>query len=239
MSTFDAYTHDYLNDPSSELFRAATVARFSSEGEADFAQDYPCIIKRVALTVVAGTSTYTLSDDVLSIRRVSWKGVKLDPMPQRTFRETFQPGTSSGRPYWYIYNNIGQNQIKLFPNPNESVASITTNLYGSEIANRVIVEYYRVPDYVTEIIPLYFRRRLLKVFVMRGCFQIEGAGQNLKNSKYFTSKWDFLKAKYGQLLSDLYLKPKRLVLSGYNVQRHPASPVLPLDRFGSSVDTGE
>lgn len=238
--TFDTYNHQYLNDPSGELFNSALITRYSQEAESTFACDHPCIVRRVALTIVAGTSIYSLRDDVASIRRVTWKGYKLDPLPQRNFREVFQSGTQSGQPFWYIFNNIGLNQIQLFPSPTENVSSITTNLYGSEIPNRVIVEYWQLPNYSTFIIPLYLRRRLLKAYVLRGCFNVEGPGQNLKNAAYFKKKYQYLSDRYGLLLNYFMNKPKKLVVNGISGSNYfPGKPMLPISRYGTSVDIGE
>src|SRR4051812_33857872 len=115
--SFDTYSHQYLNDPDSELFTSTLVSRLSNEGENDFAVTSPCIVKRISLTITAGTSTYTLPDDVKSIRRITWKGIKLDPLTQRNFRELFQSATQTGKPFWYVFNNVGLNQIQFFPNP--------------------------------------------------------------------------------------------------------------------------
>jgi hypothetical protein len=238
--TFEQYSSRYLNDPANANSSVTTIDRLAQEGENNFAVDYPCILKRVALSVVSGTSTYTLSDDVISIRRITWKGFKLDPLPHRNAREVFQNMTQQGRPFWYIFNNIGQNNIQFFPCVNESIASVSTNLYSFEIPNRVIVEYFQAPDFVNAIIPSYFRRRLLKAYVLRGCFNIEGQGQNLKNSKYFKERWRVLKQMYGELLGDLHNKPRKLIVNGISSSYYfPGHPILPIDRFGTSVDAGE
>jgi hypothetical protein len=238
--SFEDYTHNALNDPDDELFSVDTVDRFSQAAEEEFANEFPCIQHRVALSIVSGTSTYELSDNVLSIRRITWKGKKLDPLPHRNFRESFQSATQSGTPFWYVYNNIGLNQIKFFPAPNETISSITTNLYGSEIASRVIVDYFRTPDFSSYTIPAYFRRRLLRAGTVSSCFAIEGEGQNLKASKYFKSRWQFLKQQYSLLLGELHNKPRKLVLGSCGTQGFfPGSPMLPMSRYGISLDAGE
>lgn len=240
MSTFDTYTHRYLNDPSAANSSASTVTRLSQEGEDAFSDDNNCILKRVAPATVSGVALITLPDDVKSIRRVTWKGYKLDPLPQRNFREVFQGATQQGRPFWYVFNNVGQNLIQLFPAPNETLNAVTVNLWGSAIPNQLIVTYFQAPDYINAIIPLYFRRRLLKTYVLRGCFNIEGQGQNLKNSKYFKQRWDQLVKLYGQLLDDLHNKPRKLVVQGISAAYcFPGTPLLPINKFGISLDTGE
>lgn len=240
MRSDEQYDRSALNDPATQLFTSATITRLSNEGENNFAVDYPCILKRVALDITSGVHTYSLSDDVISIRRITYKGFKLDPLPHRNFREVFQSATQKGRPFWYIYNNIGINNIRLFPTPQDNVAAVTHDLYGSEIPNRCIVEYFQAPDFVVAVIPSYFRRRLLKNYILRGCFNIEGQGQNMGLSRYFKERWRFLKEQYGQLLCDLHNKPRKLIVNGITASYYfPGAPVLPMSRFGISVDDGE
>ncbi len=322
------YASRNLNDPSKTLFSDRKITRLSNEGENNFAVEYPCIIKRISLATTISTPTdfdsmsgdfdsatgdfdssgaaltyvnpFTLPDDVLSIRRVTWKGYKLDPLPQRNFREVFQNATQLGRPFWYVFNNVGQNLIQLFPGPNERLPIITTisntdfdstpglfdsapgdfdsagigqstssssgtdfdstpglfddqqglfdgstnvaqtDLYGNSIDKSFIVEYFQAPDFVNATIPAYIRRRLLKNYIMRGCYNIEGQGQNLKASKYYKERWRMLKQMYGELLGELHNKPRKLVVNGISSSYFfPGVPMLPIDRFGASVSAGE
>jgi|ERR1035437_504090 hypothetical protein len=223
------------------LFSAAQITKFSNEGENSFVVDHPCILKRISLSTVSGSPLITLPDDVKSIRRLTWKGYKLDPLPQRNFREVFQNATQTGRPFWYVFNNIGQNVIQLFPAPNESLSAGVGSLYSTDVIRTCfIVEYFQVPDFITAIIPSYIRRRLLKAYVMRGCFSVEGAGQNLGNVKYFRGRWDYLEALYGNLLDELHNKPRKLIVNGISASYYfPGNPILPIDKFGTSVDAGE
>lgn len=236
----EEYNSRYLNDPNNINTTVVTIQRLSNEGEQAFAAAYPCILKRIAPAVTAGTALITLPDDVLSIRRLTWLGRKLDPLPQRNLRDVFQNASQQGTPFWYVYNNIGQNLVQLFPSPSVSLGAVTTNLYGSAIATSFIVEYFQAPDSSTAVIPEYFRRRLLKSYVLRGSFNIEGQGQNLKASKYFKQRWDMLKEQYGMLLGDLHNKPRKLYINGVNsASYYPGFPVLPIARYGTAVDAGE
>lgn len=223
------------------VFDNTTILRFAQEGEIAFSIEYPCILKRVSLATVSGTALVALPDDVKSIRRVTWKSHKLDPLPSRNFREVFQSASQQGRPFWYVFNNVGQNQLQLFPAPNETLAAVTVGLFGSAIPDRLIVEYFCASDVTTYLIPSFFRRRLLKSYVLRGCFNIEGQGQNSKNSKYFKDRWNMLSKLYGQLLADLVSKPRKLTNQGGLPvgSDFPGFPVLPIDKFGISVDKGE
>ena len=222
------------------VWSTTDINRFADTGEQSFVIDYPCIIDRLALDIVAGTSEYTLPDYCVDIRRITWQGIKLDPLPQRMFRDAFQgSGSQQGRPYWYIYNNIGKGVIKLFPAPAESIATTSTGLFTTAIETHCIVEFFRTSDYDTYIIPEYFCRRLLKAYVLRQCFSMENQGQNKKVSKYFDDKWSLFCKLYGELLGDLNNKPRKLVIGSGTYQGFPGTPLLPIDRFGVSVYEGE
>jgi len=189
---------------------------------------------------ISFSNIFTLPDDVISIRRITWRGYKLDPLPQRNFREVFQNATQQGRPFWYVFNQVGQNLVQLFPTPNENLAAATTDLWGSAIGNCFMIEYYRAPDFINYTIPNYFRRRLLKSYVLRGCFNIEGQGQNRKASQYFKERWRMQKESYGLLMRSLHNKPRKLVVNGISSSYYfPGAPLLPINRFGTSVDAGE
>lgn len=222
------------------LFDSTTITRFSQEGESTFADEYPCILTRIALQITANQSQYVLPDNVRSIRRITWtNGFKLDPLGQRNMREVFQYATQVGTPYWYVFNNIGANTIQFFPIPPQNVAISGKNVWSDAITTDVIVEYYMLPDFVNNILPVYFRRRLLKSYVLKMCFGREGSGQNLKNMQYFSDRWNMLKEKYGVLLDEIHGKSRKLSLNGITSnQFFPGQPILPVSRFGIGIDDG-
>jgi hypothetical protein len=221
------------------LWNSQTIIRFSQEGENEFAEDFPCILVRISLTITAGQNTYVLPDDVKSIRRITWQRWKLDPLGQRNMREVFQYATQQGKPFWYIFNNIGAQKVQFFPIPNESISPSGKDLYSDAITTDVIVEYFRLPDFATYTIPQYFRRYVLKPYVMKSCFGIEGQGNNLKNRDYFVQKWQNLRDRYGQFLDEIHNKSRKLCLNGItSYQFFPGQPLLPVSRFGIGIDDG-
>lgn len=221
------------------IWQASTITRYSQEGENNFINDYPCILTRMSLTISATVSTYALPDNVRSIRRISWQGWKLDPLGQRNMRDVFQYATQQGKPYWYVFNNIGANNIQFFPIPDTSITPSGGNLYSDAITTDVIVEYYTMPNFSTLIIPSYFRRRLLKPYVLKKCFALENQGQNLKNSQYFGKKWESLKKLYGEFLDEIHGKSRKLCINGITSnQFFPGQPILPVARFGIGIEDG-
>jgi hypothetical protein len=225
--------------PPTQLWPSFTIIRMSQDGENDFAEDYPCILTRISLTITAKQAVYTLPDNVRSIRRITWKSFKLDPLGQRNMREVFQYASQVGKPYWYVFNNIGQNNVQFFPIPDQSVTPSNTDLWGQAVTTDVIVEYWILPDFANYTIPNYFRRRLLKNYVMKSCFGIEGPGQNLKNRDYFNQRWEMMKKNYGEFLDEIHNKSRKLCLNGItSSQFFPGQPVLPVSRFGIGIDDG-
>lgn len=221
------------------IWDSSTITRLAQEAEDHFAHDYPCILTRISLTIQSGVKLYSLSDNVLSIRRITWHGTKLDPLTQRNQREVFQYASQQGKPFWYVFNNIGANNIQFFPIPNANINPSGNNLYSDAISTDVIVEYFRTPDYTLNTIPVYFRRRLLKAYVLKNAFLMENQGQNLKNVDYFDKKWNMLKNKYGTFLNQIHGKSRKLCLNGITSnQFFPGQPLLPVARFGIGIDDG-
>jgi hypothetical protein len=165
------------------VFDAATLTRFFNQGEVMLSQEYSFLFDRYSPALVANQGIYVLPDYIKSIRRITFNGMKLDPLPARNFREVFESATQVGTPFWYVYNNIGTNQIQLFPCPMAN-APAGVDLWNEAGSNSyqtcLIIEHARISDNVNFITPPYFRRQLLKQWTARQCFGIEGAGQNGK-----------------------------------------------------------
>lgn len=137
-----------------------------------------------------------------------------------------------------MFNNVGLNTISLFPVPSLNLAA-GTNLWTSDIATSCIVEFDRVSDNSSFIVPTYFRAQLLKYYVGMMVYKMEGSGQNIKISQYFQQRWEDEKQKFFQFLQDVKGKPRKLVTQNITASNFfPAQPVLPIDRYGTSVDDG-
>lgn len=225
------------------VFSTEQLNRYTLAAEQEFSNEFKCIVDRVALPIVSGTSLYTLSDRVIDIRRITYRGIKIDPASHRNLRESFGGfnSTASGTPTDYIFNNLGQMVIKLFPTPSETLAHAQANLFTpTVILAQCIVEFYTLSDGIGYKIPEYIRRRLLKAYVLKQAFLAEGKGQNLKMSKYWGKKWDYLKELYGNQIYDQLNTPRRLVSGGNTLKnQYLARPQLPVSMQGYGVDPGE
>lgn len=222
------------------VFDSTLLARFFHEGENTYTDDFPFLVDRYSISIVSGTATYTLPDYVRSIRRVTFLGQKLDPLPRRNQRDVFQAATQQSKPFWYVYNNIGLNKISLFPIPSQTVASVTNPWTATSIASGCIVEFYRITDNINFVLPDFIKRQLLKQYVAMRAFAVDGHGINLKLVQYFTQRWQLRSNEFNSLLEELHSKPRKLIVNEIVSSNYfPASPVLPISNFGISVDEGQ
>jgi len=223
------------------VWTAAQINRFTLQAEELFCLEYQCIVNRVALDIVSGTSLYTLPDDVSDIRRITYRGLKVVPFSDRNNRFYFEGMTSSGSPRFYIYNNQGQGAIKFFPTPNENITANQTNLFEpAAIAAQAIIEYYIVPDGIGFALPDYMRRRLLKAYVLSQCFGIEGKGQNLKAAAYWQKKWEYMSETYGNQVYELLTSARKSMVPAIETShRLPPMAQLPTSMQSIGVDPGE
>jgi hypothetical protein len=220
-----------------------TLIRYMNQGEIECSIERPFLVKRISLAAVIGKQEYVLPDECISIRRVLWLGWKNDPLPMRNYRDVFQgQNYQKGRPFWYVYNNVGLQTIKMFPAPDQTttVIPIETDCWKpSEILSAFIVEYYCTSDNLNLVLPPWIKRQLLKMYVSKMVYSNEGPLQSLKLAQYFAQKWELKKKEFFVLLDALYGEPRKLVTNQIVSNNYfPGSPVLPITRFGISVEPG-
>lgn len=222
---------------------STVVARYFNQGEQALSNEKDFLYDRISLSINSGTATYQLPDYCKSIAKVIWQGKYLEPLPQRNFREVFQSATQKGKPFWYIFNNVNLNNIQFFPNPSTTIAVVTDpwNLQGTNnYQNGVIVEFSRISDNLNFTVPPSLRRQLLKYWVARQVYSKEGPLQNLKLAQYYEKKWETKKQEFFDWLDEMYLKPRKFILAEIVSSNYfPAQPVLPIDKYGISVDEGQ
>jgi hypothetical protein len=225
-----------------QQYTATQITLLENQGENIFASERPCIIDRSSIAITSGTAIYTVPNYIVEIRRIMYRGWKLFPMPHRDLRHSYLSGQQGSRPYWYIYNNIGQSQIRLFPVPQENLLQVSSqsDLWGNNIQSSVVIEYFRVPDVSIPLtIPIFMRRRLLKCYINKRAFQNEGKGTKLKLSQYWNMKFNNLKQVYTDLLDDLTNRPRNITANNQTMRPYgflPPPPILPVDKYGIPVD---
>src|SRR5512139_121522 len=186
------YLRRYLCD-SGKLWTDEYLASLAVEGEEKISLLVNCLVDRFALQVFVGVPNYTLPDSVIGIRRITWKGMKLDFLTPLQWRQlfpysgaystegafessafaphafqiagTFSDTSHMGKPQFYGFQGSNREMVSLFPTPNEHVNISGGDLYGDAIETDVIVECYRLSD-DTHPIPSFARRQLVKNYVM-------------------------------------------------------------------------
>lgn len=223
------------------IFTSDQINRYVLQAEQLFTDEFRCITDRIAIEVVSGTSLYILPDNIVDIRRITYRGVKIDPLSHRDMREYMDGTDSSGKPTNYVFNNVGQMVLKLIPTPAETLGTIQNDLFNPEIVRvQCICEFWTLADGIGYKLPDYIRRRLLKPYVLKSLFLAEGKGQNIKAAAYWDKKWKYLKQLYGIQLENQINEPRRLISTGtYQRQPYLAQPVLPLSMRGVGVNPGE
>jgi len=204
--------------------------------EVDFSQAIPCIFYRFSLSITQGTSQYTLPTGVINILRVTWKGERVFPWEHSDTRQSNwmkpQNLSSQGKPKFYLSREYGYGQIKFHPIPNETVAADDTNIYGSDIANRVIISAYRLadPTGTTYRLPEAIRERMGKYYAMYKAYQREGKGQDLIAAAYFERKHKLALSQFRKIIMKI---PAAIQLqfgpTGMHRDNKPAKPLMPSD----------
>lgn len=217
--SFDiTYLRRYLCD-SGALWSDEYLDALAKEGEEKISLYVNCIVDRFAIRAFIGIPNYSIPDYVIGIRRITWKGLKLDFLTPFQWRKLFpySGGYSTegafeassfafhafntagkftntahlGPPQFYGFQGSNREQISFFPTPSEGVPISGGDLYdGNVIENEVIIECYHLADETHEI-PSFVRRQLVKNYVMWKAFAKEGDSQNLKVAKYFKQKFQF------------------------------------------------
>lgn len=174
-------------------FSNTELEELLQEAEIELSREIPCILDRIALNIVTGIATYSLPSYTIGITRVTWKGRPIYPYKMSEAIENVSAinNVILGQPREYIYDNLGLNTIRLFPVPNESLATITTGLWDTSILTKCIVEIIRKPDFTSSVlrIPNFIRRRTTKGFVLQRCFAREGIEQDLKAADYWGKRY--------------------------------------------------
>lgn len=201
----------------------------------------PLLFHRFYLATTAGTSTYTLPEKVKSIKRITWRGIKLDPISWTEAMSIF-PGsvfadpsekieTSQSVPYYYFQHPTNRQDIRLLPTPNESLLAIGGDPYSPAVdESRCIISCWRYVDVTDEqaSLPSYIDQRIRKAYVLWKAYAKEGKGQDLKASAYWESKFNFLLALFKEINNCVFVSKKyALDPTSYGIGRRPAKPVLP------------
>jgi len=260
------------------LWTTEYLARITLEAEIEISRELNCIIDRYSIGIEQFQAEYVLPDYITNIRRILWKGYRLDPVsgsrrdewpatvtgiPSSTVNQSvFDPlvfgdaivfdnelivnyaggayentaygiefdidalsvlyGPTAARPMEYYYSGFGENTVRFNPVPNEYVGYYGSGLYGINIPNAVVVEFYRVADGVNFLIPEYIRRRTIKCYVLMKAFQKEGDGQNLKAAGYWTQRYTAALTRAKFIVDNIYRANKNARGENFNKELEKA-----------------
>lgn len=211
-------------------------ATYIQQGETEITQENPFLVERVSLAIAANTANYILPDYCIKIRRVTWLGRKVIPLDERLREDIYQGLVlSTNEPVYYSSNLITAKYIKLHPVPSISLTNTGDSWTAPVIRTNCIVEFYRSAD-SSNTLPPYLRSRILRHYVGMRAYLREGTSQNLKASLYHRKRFGIEKKKFDMFLWDLYMTNKRMAINDIRPgSRIPFQPILPIDRFGTSV----
>lgn len=201
------------------------LAQLELEAELQIAEELKCIYDRVSLNITSGEAVYQLPEYVSDIIKITWLGIRLDPIPQieypdwawnletsiegafeaEAFTDAYNIGqtvasTPQGKPERYFFSTFGENKILFHPTPNENLVALTGDLWNTNLDKGVIIEFYRTPLSPNFELPKYIRRRTIKAYVLWKAFTREGDGQNLKAAKYWANKYIIQLARAKQII---------------------------------------
>lgn len=117
-----------------------------------------------------------------------------------------------GRPEYWWYAGYHEDQIQLYPTPNENINynAAATNLWSTDIPNYCIVEY-RTVSYGpgAEQKPLWrFVRALIRDYVLSEAFAIEGKGQQIREAAMLKKRFAARLNTYKALAHNVFVANK-------------------------------
>jgi len=206
----------------------------------DITDEVNCLFHRFYLATTADISVYTLPDKVKGVKRVTWRGIELDPLSWQDM-EAMAPGIAyvnnttkfegtSSRPQFYALHPTNIHDIKFYPTPSEAFVDTGGDPYSPQPnESRCTISCWRNID--TDIpaasLPTYIDRRTRKAYVLWKAFGKEGKGQNLTASDYYKQKYQFLLRFFSQINAGCYASTRYQLNDGLTRRsRKPAKPTL-------------
>lgn len=200
----------------------------------------PCLFHRFFLPTTAGTSVYTLPGKCKSIKRITWRGIKIEPMGWEEFI-ALTPATAvvdpanriepaQGRPYFYVLHPTNVHDIRFYPTPNETFTDTADDPYSPAADAHCIVTCWREEDDTDPLatIPAYIDRRTRKAYAAWRAFEKEGKGQNSTAAGYYKKKYAFLIDMFTKINSGCFVSARHILQSDLELQGlNTHKPVLP------------
>ncbi len=186
----------------------ATLLASLQEAEEQLIAEVPTLVDRIAPNIYSGVASYQLPNYVSTVRKVMWKGFQLDPAK---FSHVVSSSTSpfnnvSGRPREYVLDGYGENVLRLFPPPNETIAGTEIDLWGANIPDKCIIEFYRNPNMSSSVLRLPSRIRDVLTFpyALAKLFSKEGIYQDVVAADFYSRQDTMISQLYKETIRELW-----------------------------------
>jgi hypothetical protein len=194
---------------------------------------------------------YILPEDLIGIMAITWKGYPVVPIGFEDYQKfsphdipvagegvfdpfVFDPvvfdtggisGVYIGKPERYFFNREQFNTIRFYPAPNE-VLTGGGNLWGPDIQDKLIVQYFQRPNESVKI-PSYVRRLLLRNYTLWKSFEREGDTQNLEMANFYSALYTQLLDTFTLVNEGVFVSRIRQLGGNSPAQSVPPRPQLP------------
>ncbi len=222
------------------IWTDAFLNQLATDAENKIVADVPCLFHRFCLVTTAGQSVYTLPPYVKGVRRVTWRGRKVEPLNWEQF-VLLTPATvvvnnatriesSNSRPQWYTRHPTNVQDLRFFPSPDESFDG-TGDPMSPDVGPTCIISCWRFVDISNPLasLPFYIDQRTRKAYILWKAFEQEGVGQDTRAAMYYKELYSFLIGQF-KLINDGAFVSKKYSLGdnmfGLENYRYP-KPILP------------
>lgn len=221
------WTDDYLNQLFTEAAEAVNI-------------EVPCIYHREYIAVYSGSTYLTPSTYIKSILRITYRGIKLEPLTRlqmlAMFPKRFTDSTAyQGTPYYYylepgVYNQEGSTRLYLTPVPMEDLSDSGGDPFSPQADEPYCtLSMYRYVDDSNSLytIPDYISIPIRRAYALWQAFKKEGPGQDLKAANFWSQKYNFYLNFFKDLNNRVFIAKIRTLTGNQRNDRRPAKPVLP------------
>lgn len=223
------------------IWTDALLDQLALDAAYDINNQVPCIFHRFFLATVAGIPIYTLPTKVRSIKRITYRGIKLDAVSWIEM-EAIAPfaawvsgsahnDPSVGVPRFYAIHPTNIHDIRLYPTPADTYVATGDPYSPLAAEERCTITCWANydPTGLDSQLPAYIDRRTRKAYTLWQAFKKEGKGQDTNAASFYKSKYEFLINLFKLINSGVFISKRyRLGQGTHDLQQgRPAKPQLP------------
>lgn len=222
------------------IYNSSDEDYYIEQAETEICNEFSFIVDRYVLAITQNEYLYELPDYVTNIRRLTYRGRKLNPYSgtEQILSGSTPQRYSQGEPREYIYNFLGKKTIRLFPTPAETLSGTGDGWSGSVIREKCVIEFFRTPSTSDEYlrIPSWIRTQLCEDYAILQLAKMDNAGYDLKTVKRYEGKWQQTKENIAKIKSLMFrCMPRSMIPATELIRRSPGRPQLPWN-FGRTVE---